>query len=103
MKYVAERNLYNEAYNASIFVVSSKLCIPEELEDLITVFDVPLPTRTEINSIMTEFINDLSIDVSDDVVSEIALSFKGLNEFQIKQILGKVIHLETLYLFWNCK
>ncbi len=88
LKYIAERNLYNENYNASIFIVSSKLCIPKELEDLITVFDIPLPTVTEIKSIMTEFIKDLDINVSEDVLSEISLSFKGLNEFQIKQILN---------------
>lgn len=88
LKYIAERNLYNENYNASIFVVSSKFCIPEELENLITVFDMPLPTVTEIKNIMTEFTKDLDIDVSEDVLSEISLSFKGLNEFQIKQILN---------------
>ena len=55
LKYIAERNLYNENYNASVFIVSSKLCIPDELEDFL---------------------------------SEIALSFKGLNEFQVKQILN---------------
>lgn len=88
LKYIAERNLYNESYNASIFIVSSKLCIPEELGDLITVFDMPLPTVTEIKNIMTEFTKDLEIDVSEDVLSEISLSFKGLNEFQIKQILN---------------
>ncbi len=88
LKYIAERNLYNEDYNATIFIVSSKLCIPEELENLITVFDIPLPTVTEIKSIMTEFTKDLDIDVPEDVLSEISLSFKGLNEFQIKQILN---------------
>lgn len=88
LKYISERNLYNESYNASIFIVSSKLCIPKELEDFITVFDIPLPTDAEIANIMTEFIEDLGICVSEDVVGEISLSLKGLNEFQIKQILN---------------
>lgn len=88
LKYIAERNLYNEEYNASIFIVSSKLCIPDELEELITVFDMPLPSVSEIKNIMVEFTKDLEIDVTDDVLNEIALSFKGLNEFQIKQILN---------------
>lgn len=88
LKYIAERNLYNECYNASIFIVASKLCIPEELEDLITVFDLPLPTVLEIKNIMRDFTKDLDIQVLEDVLSEIALSFKGLNEFQIKQILN---------------
>ena len=55
---------------------------------MVTVFDMPLPTVTEIKNIMTEFTKDLDIDVSEDVLSEISLSFKGLNEFQIKQILN---------------
>ena len=58
------------------------------LEDLITVFDLPLPTVSEIKNIMIEFTKDLDIQVLEDVLSEIALSFKGLNEFQIKQILN---------------
>lgn len=88
LKYIAERNLYNENYNASVFIVSSKLCIPDELEDLITVFDMPLPSVSEIKNIMVNFTKDLEIDVTDDVLNEIALSFKGLNEFQVKQILN---------------
>ena len=88
LKYIAERNLYNENYNASVFIVSSKLCIPDELEDLITVFDMPLPSVSEIKTIMVNFTKDLEIDVTDDVLNEIALSFKGLNEFQVKQILN---------------
>ena len=88
LKYISERNLYNESYNASIFIVSSKLCIPEELENLITVVDIPLPSVSEIKNIMIGFINDLEINVADDVLSEISHSFKGLNEFQIKQILN---------------
>lgn len=37
---------------------------------------------------MINFKNDLNIEVSDDVIGEISLSLKGLNEFQIKQILN---------------
>lgn len=88
LKYIAERNLYNESYNASVFIVSTKLQIPEELEDFVTVFDIPLPTVREIADIMTEFKDDLHIEVQDEVLNEISLSFKGLNEFQIKQILN---------------
>ena len=37
LKYIAERNMYNEDYNTCVFIVSSKLYIPDELEDLVTV------------------------------------------------------------------
>lgn len=95
LKYIAERNLYNDEYNASIFIVSSKLHIPEELEDLITVFEIPLPDDSEIRNIILEFAQDQAkaqgsniIDIAEDVLNEITISFKGLNEFQIKQILN---------------
>jgi len=88
LKYIAERNLYNDEYDASIFIVSSKLKVPEELEDLITIFDIPLPDKSEIKNLIIDFKNTLEIEVDEDVINEIALSFKGLNEFQIKQILN---------------
>ena len=88
LKYIAERNMYNEKYNASIFIVSSKLCVPHELADLITVFDMPLPDLSEIRDIMADFAHDLEIIIDDNVLNEISMSFKGLNEFQIKQILN---------------
>lgn len=88
LKYIAERNMYNEDYNACVFIVSSKLYIPTELEDLITVFDIPLPGLSEIKLSLTEFIQDMRIYVPENVLGELAVSFKGLNEFQIRQILN---------------
>lgn len=88
LKYISEKNMYNDAYNATIFIVSSKLHIPGELEDMITVYDVPLPKIDEIKAVINEFVTDIEIEVSDDIIGEIAQSFKGMNEFQIKQILN---------------
>lgn len=88
LKYIAERNLYIEDYSATVFIASSKLRIPAELEELITVIDMPLPSVSEIKNIMTDFIEDLKIEVPNDVVNEIALSLKGLNKFQVQQILN---------------
>lgn len=58
------------------------------MENYITVFDIPLPAINEIHDLIREFIDDLKISVEEDVINDIALSFKGLNEFQIKQILN---------------
>lgn len=88
LKRIAENNLYREDYNATVFILSEIVVIPSELEDYITLFDIPLPTIKEILSIIDEFIKDLDIDVEEDVINDIALSLKGLNEFQIKQILN---------------
>lgn len=88
LKRIAENNLYNDKYSETIFILSEITVIPRELENFITVFDIPLPTTNEILSIITDFINDMDITVEQDTIDEIALSFKGLNEFQIKQILN---------------
>ena len=88
LKRIAEDNLYRENYHCTIFIVSSVVVIPRELENYITVFDVPLPSGSEIAGIIEEFARDLSITIEQDVISDIALSFKGLNEFQIRQILN---------------
>lgn len=88
LRRIAEDNLYNEEFNCTVFIVSEVTVIPRELENYITVFDIPLPTEDEIKNIINQFICDQDIEVDEDVVNEIALSFKGLNEFQIQQILN---------------
>lgn len=88
LKRIAENNLYNNNFTATIFVLSETRVIPKELEDYITIFDFPLPTIPEISKIIEDFIKDMDIVVEQEVVDDIAISFKGLNEFQIKQILN---------------
>ena len=88
LKRIAENNLYNERYSATIFILSEITVIPRELENYITVFDIPLPTINEILAIINGFICDLDIVVEQETINDIALSFKGLNEFQITQILN---------------
>ncbi len=88
LKRISEDNLYKENYHATIFIISDTVVIPTELENYITVFDIPLPSTTEILDIINEFTADLEIEVEQDIINDIALSFKGLNEFQIKQILN---------------
>lgn len=88
LKRIAEDNLYRENYHTTIFIVSSKLIIPHELENFITVFDIPLPTSNDIIRMIKDFVDDLDIEVNEEVINDITVSFKGLNEFQIKQILN---------------
>ena len=88
LKYISERNMNIENYNATIIIVSNVLTIPKELEELITVYDIPYPTQNKIYEIIKSFAESLKIDVADEVVNELSLSLKGLNEFQIGQILN---------------
>jgi len=93
LKWIAERNLYSENFYTTIFIVSSVLNLPKELENYITIYDIPLPASEEIIDIITDIAqNELQIDVEPDVRDEMALSLKGLNEFQIRQILTLAYH-----------
>lgn len=88
LKKIAEDNVYREGYQETVFIISESLVIPEELENFITIFEVPLPDINEIKSIVVEYAKDLDIQVDPNTIDEISLSFKGLNEFQIQQILN---------------
>lgn len=88
LKRIAENNLYLDHYHETILIISEVVVIPRELENYITMVDIPLPTIDEIHALIHEFIEDLDITVKEDIINDISLSFKGLNEFQIKQILN---------------
>lgn len=92
LKYIAEKILYNEAFAGAIFIVSSQVVIPPELENYITLFDIPLPTDEEIQQIILDFCIEKEIKPASGVVDELTLSLKGMNEFQIRQILNLAYH-----------
>ncbi|MDR1606218.1 MAG: AAA family ATPase [Streptococcaceae bacterium] len=92
LKRIAEDHLYRDGYQCTVFIISSKTVIPLELENYITLVDIPLPNSTEIIQIMTAFINDYQIQVEQEVFDEIAHSLKGLNELQIKRVLRLAYH-----------
>ena len=88
LKRISEFNLYKESYYCTVFIVSEVLTIPKELENYITIFDFPLPDNEEILKTINNFSTRIKTDIKQDVVNELAVSFKGLNEFQINQILA---------------
>lgn len=88
LKRIAESNMYVEGYYCTVFIVSPKTVIPAELENYITLFDIPLPDGAEITEIIEAFAEDMDIEIAQEAKNEIALSLRGLSEFQIKQILN---------------
>lgn len=90
LKRIAERQLSMDGeYQATVFIVSSELVIPPELENYITVFDIPLPDEEKIKQIILEFAGteDVEITIPEEDLGELSLSLKGMNEFQIRQVL----------------
>ncbi len=88
LKLLAENRLYrNHRHFITIFIISSKLVIPPELENYVTLFDIPLPQDDEIYDIIESFSAEQHISIPDDEKNEIIVSFKGLNKLQIMQVL----------------
>ena len=51
------------------------------METYITLFDFPLPSTADILEIINDFAKELDINIEKDVVSDLAVSFKGLNDY----------------------
>jgi SpoVK/Ycf46/Vps4 family AAA+-type ATPase len=80
--------MYEENYNITIFIVSTRLVIPVELEKLITIYDTPLPNENKIIEIVDDFAVSMGIEIEESLERELALYFKGFGEFEIIQILN---------------
>lgn len=71
----------------TIFLVASQMVIPQELENYIAVFDIPLPSEEEITALIEAFCKAYDLNPSDIVVSSLAQSCQGLAKFEINQLL----------------
>ena len=78
-------------YRVQVVMVSSQMTIPPELEKLITVIDIRPPDDERIGKIIDEVVCRGKITMSDSFRPELVLAFKGLSEFEIRQILGLAV------------
>jgi AAA+ superfamily predicted ATPase len=88
LKSIAERTMFRDDVYITIFLVCSELTIPIELEKMITIFDIPLPENMEIENIIRDYAEGFQITIPDDTINDLAVSFKGLSDFEIRQILN---------------
>ncbi|MDR2518492.1 MAG: AAA family ATPase [Spirochaetaceae bacterium] len=86
LKSIAQRIMYTEGYYVTVFLVCSELALPPELEKMITVFDIPFPTIDEIETLIKKEYAECIID--ENTINELTVSFKGLSDFEIRQILN---------------
>ena len=88
LKSIADRTMFREGVYVTVFLVCSGFVIPPELEKMVTVFDIPLPDVREIESIIQDYTNGFHIPISEKDINELSVSFKGLSDFEIRQILN---------------
>ncbi len=88
LKEIARRTMFSEEVYATVFMVSPVLVLPQELEKMITIFDIPYPDSEEVAAIIDDYISSYNMDINDTVKNDLIISFKGLTEFEIRQILN---------------
>ena len=81
--------MINQGADATVMIVSNTLVIPKELEKFITILEMDYLTSEEIKDVILNFIRENELDdVSDSLVNELAVAFKGLTEFEINNLLA---------------
>lgn len=79
----------NGSVESTIIIESSIKIIPKELEPYVTILEVDYLTTEDIKKIIQDFIEFNSVDmVRDDLLEEMAISFKGLSQFEIENTLA---------------
>jgi SpoVK/Ycf46/Vps4 family AAA+-type ATPase len=74
--------------SATIIIVSTILNIPKELEKCITVLEMDYIDTIEIKNIIKSFVEANESHINQNLMEEMSISFKGLSEFEIKDILA---------------
>lgn len=88
LKSIALKTMYNDDFYVTVFLVNTRQVVPPELEKMITVFDIPLPTPPQIEEILDDYAQGFGISLDEDTKNELTASFKGLSDFEIRQILN---------------
>lgn len=85
---IAEMDVYNLDYNLAIIIVSQNIQVTKELENYISVVEMPRLDKNEIEEYIKEVANERNIKINQDDLGEIAISLKGLSKWYITQILN---------------
>ena len=95
IKKIAEMDVYNLDYNLAIIIVSQNIQVPKELENYISIVDIPRLDKNEIEEYIKEVANERKIKINQDDLGEIAISLKGLSKWYITQILNMMDIIST--------
>lgn len=89
LKEIALRTMRDSEYSVTVIIASTELVIPNELQQLITVFEIRPPSENQIEEIIDQFLKDQGLSVSErKSCIDLVQAFRGLSEFEIRQILN---------------
>lgn len=89
LKHIARR--ISDGVDATVILVSSLMKIPKELEKYITILELEYPDQDEIKEQIKNFAKEQSSVISDHLIEEMSMAFKGLTEFEIEGLLAAAV------------
>lgn len=79
----------NTSLDCCVIIVSPVCVLPKELECMTTLLELDAVDRQEIERIIADFVEEQEAAMpSDKLITELADAFKGLSEYEIKNILA---------------
>ncbi len=78
-----------QGVEATVIIISNILVIPKELEKFITILEMDYLGSNEIRQVILKFIEENGMEpVKESLMDELAVAFKGLTEFEVKNLLA---------------
>lgn len=87
----------SQELDAVIIIVSSIVKIPKELEKFITIVELEYPAQDEIREQIKRFSEEQDAPISDELLEEMSMSFKGLTEFEIESLLASALAQDGMF------
>ncbi|MDC3170795.1 AAA family ATPase [Prochlorococcus sp. AH-716-E13] len=77
--------------NNNLILSSHILPSSEELDDLITIINLPLPDLRELTALIKKIAINTESDLSEQDLNELAIASSGLSETKVKQVTAKAL------------
>lgn len=92
LKGIADSSRFIDHYQVIVLMVSPVMVLPPAIEEYITLLDMPIPEYHEISKIIDNYAKAMGITIDEETSQVLSRSFKGLNAYQIRQILNLAYH-----------
>lgn len=83
--------------DSAVIIVSSIIKIPKELEKFITILEMDYPTQDEIKEQIKVFSRKQGVGITDELLEDMSMSFKGLTEFEIENLLAAALSNDGMF------
>ncbi|PQJ97280.1 AAA family ATPase [Chromatium okenii] len=89
LKLLVNRILADDDSAVTLFLISSQVLLPPELEKFITLFELPLPDETVISEELDSYTTAYDTKLDATSRSKLALALQGLTRYEIGQLINR--------------